>query len=214
MIGYTNSEGIIVDLLNRFIYNKSMPIDLIKFKTKEINWNESDLNQFYVKIKEFYFNGNEPNVKDMEDYIKLMTDAWFMVGIREAAKYQLERSNGPIYFYKFSMDSKLNFVKNMNSETAKYFGASHGDEIGYLFTRGKEIKMKSVEDVNVKRLIKIWTTFAKTGNPNVNNESLIDVEWKPLVTNEFNYAELGNTLSVNVDPDGERYDFWCKIKNV
>lgn len=70
--------------------------------------------------------------------------------------------------------------------------------------------MNPTEASNIRNLVKLWTNFAKTGDPNGGEEI---TDWKPATEQEFHYLELGNCLSTGIDPDKDRYDFWYHVHN-
>lgn len=63
-------------------------------------------------------------------------------------------------------------------------------------------------------MTKIWTNFAKYGNPNykTNDESeLLDVLWKPVKKGELNYVNIDKELTTGVNPDADRVAFWASL---
>lgn len=61
-------------------------------------------------------------------------------------------------------------------------------------------------------MTRLWTNFAKTGNPNSKeNDGLLNVEWKPVTKSEMHFLDFDNELRVGVNPDGERMAFWDDI---
>lgn len=112
-----------MDFLNNVIFGMSKTIDLLEFLPKtSLNLNESRKQEFVEEVKKFYFQNREPSVEQMDSYIKLITDAWFMYGIQKAAKMYVAKAKSPLYFYRFSMDTKLNYIKNLHPKTATYSG--------------------------------------------------------------------------------------------
>lgn len=69
-------------------------------------------------------------------------------------------------------------------------------------------KKGSVEYNNIKVMVKLWTNFAKYGNPTPQSDSVINDFWKPITKHEMNYFEIGNNVSSGINPDFERYRFW------
>lgn len=70
-----------------------------------------------------------------------------------------------------------------------------------------------MEDITVKRMTKLWTNFAKFGNPNpADEDDLIDVAWEPVKSEkEINFLDIGEELSAGVNPEAERMAFWESI---
>lgn len=92
-------------------------------------------------------------------------------------------------------------------------GACHGDDLSYLFKPilNERVKVGSEEEVHVKRFIKMWANFARTGNPTPNNDKLLNVEWKA-VTHEENYLlDIGEKLELKKFPYLGRVQFWDTI---
>lgn len=129
------------------------------------------------------------------------------------AKNHVKTSEKPIYFYIFSAESKLNMFKNYLKTNTP--GASHTDELGYLFNTiygPQELEKNSLEEIGMKRMTKLWANFAKYGNPNPKEkDDLIDVVWKPITQDCITYMDIGNSLSIGVNPNAERMAFWDEI---
>lgn len=69
-----------------------------------------------------------------------------------------------------------------------------------------------MEQITVHRMTKLWTNFAKNGNPNsTTRDPVIDVVWKPVEKDTFNYLDIGENLAPLVDPEKERMTFWDSI---
>lgn len=92
-------------------------------------------------------------------------------------------------------------------------GASHVDDIGYLFQNALTPKIRpgSIEDVSIDRIVKLWTNFAKYGNPTPKMEELIGVVWPIVTKDSMNYLEIGNIFRLGANPDQDRMDFWDQI---
>lgn len=91
---------------------------------------------------------------------------------------------------------------------------AHADELGYLWKSAlaQELRPGSLEHNTVCRLTKLWTNFAKSGDPNEPaKDGLLDVEWKPVQRGCFNYLDIGEKLKASVDPEKERMAFWDGI---
>lgn len=86
--------------------------------------------------------------------------------------------------------------------------------MGYIFKTVKTpiIKEGTIEDNTVKRMITLWTNFAKYANPNpIEKDTLINVNWKPVCRNQINYLNIGANLEVGINPESERMTFWDNI---
>nr|CAI5846964.1 unnamed protein product [Callosobruchus analis] len=70
------------------------------------------------KIKEFYFKGHDPK-SNVDNIFRVYTDNFFLYEIYRCTKLHLETNTYPIYFYRFSMETELNFMKILYGYTEK-----------------------------------------------------------------------------------------------
>lgn len=93
----------------------------------------------------------------------------------------------------------------------------HADEIGYLFKTAltpPTLPEGSMEMTTVKRMIKLWTSFARNGNPNPTTRvPYINAEWHPVKGKDLHFLNIGEDLSVGVNPETERLAFWDTLYN-
>lgn len=95
-----------------------------------------------------------------------------------------------------------------------FSGASHADDLAYIFKAEytPEVKNGSKEDITIRRISKLWTNFAKTGDPNSKNKNeLLSVHWKAATKAELNFLDIDETLTASINPDGDRMTFWDNI---
>ncbi|KAK9746439.1 Carboxylesterase family [Popillia japonica] len=239
ILGYNNREGIFFDMVGNRMKRNTMVVDFetvvpTRFKFERGSEKSEEVAR---KIKEFYYGNEEVAVDNKDIYYRLETDIVFLRDIYETIRLHLKVADTPLYLYRFSIDAKLNFFKAVGRLTAA--GAAHGDELGYQFktflTPGdvnwQTIEGKTVYDVNwqtiegktVYRMIKLWTNFAKTGNPTPDiADEVVDVIWSPVTVNEMNFLDWGkfdsetNTsdnehFKTDVNPDFDRIQFWKQL---
>lgn len=216
MVGYNSDEGIYL-LVVTFYNGSSYDIDFLNYVPNDLNPKNSTQRRKIIaeEIKSFY-NSRDYHNDQLQEEIDLFTDVHFLYGITTSVKARLAHaSSGPIYFYRFSMDTKLNQVKKFNQYTANRTGASHADDLYYLFKHEESIPIVegSVEDLCVDKLVKLWTNFAKYGNPTPRGkrDSIINVEWPAAEKNSLRFLEIGNSFSLGRDPEKERVEFWTKL---
>lgn len=93
-------------------------------------------------------------------------------------------------------------------------GVCHADDVGYLFTSFLSPKLEpgSIEETSVRRFVKLWTNFAKTGNPTPEeDELLMKVQWKAVTKEENYFLDIGKELKTGTNPDFERMQFWDSV---
>ncbi|GLV42339.1 alpha-Esterase-9 [Carabus blaptoides fortunei] len=218
LIGYTSREGMFSEIGER-LQTGAFKI-FTDFETKvPVYFNipkGSDLSKRIAqKIKEFYFDNCNPSVDNVDSIYKLETDLMFYRGLYTTIKHHLKHSEHPTYFYRFSADTDLNWNKSFGKITTP--GAAHMDDLGYLFktTFLPNFKEKSKEDMLVQKMVQLWTNFAKNGNPNPTEDNTnIDVIWKPAKENELHYLEINEELTLGSNPDQERMTFWDEITDM
>lgn len=83
--------------------------------------------------------------------------------IQSRAKY----SSANTYLFRFDVDAELNMFK-ASKKAQQYRGACHADDLFYLFTTDYHPppSSDSREFKTIERMIGIFTSFARTGNPN------------------------------------------------
>ncbi|XP_060536629.1 uncharacterized protein LOC132708359 [Cylas formicarius] len=93
-------------------------------------------------------------------------------------------------------------------------GASHADDLFYLFNAffAVPIAKGSQEDIYVQRFLKLWTNFARTGNPTPDVEPILCcTKWTPIKPNEIRMLHIGTELNMISDVDAGRLKFWNKL---
>ncbi|PSN44740.1 hypothetical protein C0J52_10745, partial [Blattella germanica] len=142
------------------------------------------------KIKNFYF-GNKPICKETIEHL-----------INKTIDLQMKHCSLPVYFYQFSFDEKLGMIE-------KYLG---GSMPGFYV---KEDKLNSDTEYmkTVRRMVRLWTNFAKTGNPTPTNDPLLNVTWDPVTESDFNYLDIDKELVMKKDLAKERIAFWEELKS-
>lgn len=88
----------------------------------------------------------------------------FMRGITTTARYHAMRANATTFVYRFAFDGSLGLYKRLLGIQRP--GVCHGDELGYLFHFGffnLSLDPQSPELLTKKRMVTMWTNFAKFG---------------------------------------------------
>ncbi|RZC39606.1 COesterase domain containing protein, partial [Asbolus verrucosus] len=71
------------------------------------------------------------------------------------------------------------------------------------------------DQITQKRLLKIWTNFAKYQNPTPKPTELLQhITWPSISTNDkFFYVDIGDNLTIRNYPKKETYQEWEKLYN-
>ncbi|XP_074042065.1 juvenile hormone esterase isoform X3 [Leptinotarsa decemlineata] len=143
----------------------------------------------------------------------LYTDNAFQYEVYKTAKSHLDSSKTPIFFYNFSLDTELNFMKPLYGMNEP--GVCHAEDIAYLFKSffTPDIEPGSAELVGILRMVKLWANFAKYGNPTpTNDDPLLPVKWSPITANSFQVLDIGEELKILPDhPERKAMEFWDRM---
>ncbi|KAB0804534.1 hypothetical protein PPYR_01504 [Photinus pyralis] len=215
MIGFTSREGMISDMFrndssttpegSQFVvdFESMIPHSFNTSSGTELSKTIADI------VKQFYF-GTLSVSKQKNQYYLMQGDSGFIWPTYMSIKHQLFTSAQPIYLYRVSIETDLNIMKMLTQNV--YPGACHADDLGYLFMNAltPPLAPHSLELQSVKRFTTLWGNFAKTGNPNpITPDTLINVPWKPVEkADKLHYLEIGENLTVGINPDQERAEFW------
>lgn len=99
----------------------------------------------------------------------------------------------------------------------QYPGVAHADDLFYLFNVffTPKIVVGSQEDKHVQKFVKLWTNFAKYGNPTPEiDESLDYAIWNPASKGTLDSIfVIDKKLGMCENQEKERMEFWDKIYN-
>lgn len=90
-------------------------------------------------------------------------------------------------------------------------GACHGDELAYLFKPNildSKILPGTKDYATMETLTKIWTDFAKFGNP------MPEKSWSPISHNNFSYMEINEVLTQRSDFFKSDFEFWKSVQDI
>ncbi|CAH0728029.1 unnamed protein product, partial [Brenthis ino] len=208
--GYNSSEGMMMittDVKRLNIRNQTpsyfVPRELVQMIS------EQKLKEFGDRIKQFYYRNRDLTEQDTEIICNINSDLHFVYGITKFAEYYSEYCK-TIYLYRFNLDTELNFFKMILGVPSEK-GACHADDLFYLFNNMTN-KEKCEEQEKLRKLVymmtKLWTDFAKTGNPTPDDRW--GLRWRPYTDNK-EYLKIDETLSMGKCDEKERIDFWDKL---
>nr|XP_023026553.1 venom carboxylesterase-6-like [Leptinotarsa decemlineata] len=177
--------------------------------------NKTDADIVGKKIKEIYMKSDS----NMQDNLGLTIaykseSRFYNPCIRHA---QLQSKYTDVYFYQFSYAGVLGANTNISLPGAEK--CTHGEELYYIFKR----KMNSYDNTDLsifseadvltqKRMVKIWTNFAKYMNPTPTKDPLLqNISWPKMDTDETPFVNIANDLSIQSEVKNGRYLKWIQI---
>ncbi|XP_069669062.1 juvenile hormone esterase-like [Periplaneta americana] len=186
-------------------YDDNFEILVPKFLKLERNSKKSK--EVAQKIKKFYFGDKPVSQETLLEYIDLSSDMWFVARIHQTVRLHSSKSSAPVYYYQFTFEGKLGFLKKVMGAD-RFTGVCHADELGYLFFSPHldlEVDGKPEEKMR-SQLVKMWTNFAKTGDP-----SPKEVKWEPITEEKPYYLNIDIESSLEQNLFKERMSFWDEL---
>lgn len=191
--------------------------DLQVFIPEDLNIerNTEEAVEIAEEIKRLYFKDKEIGLESLNEYFELLSDKLVNIDTHRYVQYLVNATNKPIYYYKFDYVGELNNSRKVTS-TLALKRAAHTDELGYLFKNDLQNEVEPTpQDVKMReRMLRLWTNFAKSGNPTPDDENdYLTVTWRPVTKDNLYYLNLGPELSLDTNPDKEKMDFWDGLYN-
>ncbi|XP_067006808.2 esterase E4 [Anabrus simplex] len=218
IIGITSHEGIVVikDVISDSSILQSLDRDFDWIVPDTIQTAKNNPEKYFRlidRIKHFYFGCSRICEDTLENYVDLNSDLHFTLGLHRTLKlYSLVAPDLPVYVYQFCFDGGLNFLKSRVLQS-KYClkGACHADEIGYIFrqrTVNQNFLPESPEMITRRRVVRMWTNFAITGNPTPSTDKDIHVIWDPYTLSCPFHLKIDTELSKGGILEKDRMEFW------
>ncbi|XP_066991136.2 esterase FE4 [Anabrus simplex] len=163
------------------------------------------------KVRHLYFKDKPLNKETFPGLLTLLSDVHFTTGANITVKKLAQHAKAPVYQYLFALDGKL------SSKTAfkiDYPGASHEDDYFYILVlkfMDPVVPPDSPEAITRARLLKMYSDFARTGNPTPEVTDLVPVIWKPHTASNPCYLNIDEELSLKTNLFGDRLAFWEEI---
>ncbi|CAH2083284.1 unnamed protein product [Euphydryas editha] len=157
-------------------------------------------------VRHFYIGDEEMSENVKWDIIDFSSDIDFNFPMERSIKKFIKNGAQAVFRYVFSYSGGRNFVKNKINVTAD--GASHADEIGYLFDYFEKRTPSDDDQRIIDQMTTLWTNFVKYGDPTPDTTELLPVKWIPMTEDTYNYLEINRELSLKKRPFHTRMAFW------
>nr|CAD7444825.1 unnamed protein product [Timema bartmani] len=121
--------------------------------------------QIAEKIRKFYFGDQNMSTSTVPQFCDMETDIMFVKGVYKTSTEFVAHSDAPLYNYQFCYDGRLG-VSRVHGSNSTIYGPSHTDELSYIFyytAVTTPFPENSTEMITLRRMVSIWTNFAKTG---------------------------------------------------
>ncbi|GBP31965.1 Esterase FE4 [Eumeta japonica] len=124
-----------------------------------------------------YFE-SRPLRANAEGLVRYYSDWVALSSLPAYAALLARTSRRSVYSYVFSYEGNRNFAKWVFGRNVKMNGATHSDDLFYIFQPlGLPLALSSADQLFVDRFTSMWTNFAKTGDPTPETSELIPMRW-------------------------------------
>lgn len=164
-------EGILMASLKEEVANfyfQSSPAYLLPLDELDLTPNDPIAIEYGERIKNLYYkDGEEPSTENQEQYLMHQGDYILWHGIYRAIMSRLAYAKGKTFLLRFHVDAALNVYKILR-KCAHYKGASHADDLFYIFNSiyAESPSRDSKEFKVIEIMIGIFTNFAINKSPN------------------------------------------------
>ncbi|KAG5895361.1 hypothetical protein JTB14_029588 [Gonioctena quinquepunctata] len=189
--------------------------DPLLLNPRGMHLREEDESKVAELIKEFY-STDGTFLDEPRRLVKYFSDQSFARSIIETAK--LQSKFGEVYFYQFAFHGVLG---GQTDESVIGFSddVRHGEEISFLFRRNYGglnttdlTKYPAVDQLVQKRMIRMFTDFAKYSNPTPEAIELLDnLIWPTVEPDNFQFMNIGSWLKIDRNPKDKMFQLWTKL---
>ncbi|XP_061395058.1 uncharacterized protein LOC133330663 [Musca vetustissima] len=222
IIGGTSFEGLVrypqvkhkPELLNLYKTRPELlvPPELLVGKTDEEAKSLGNI------LYDLYFKAAEGDEKQyLMKYLDHCSFYSIWHDLHRVIRSRKELATAPTYQYLFDFDSPtFNHHRKMFCGTDIEEGVAHADDLEYLFYAFYSWKLEkdSKEYLTIRRMIELWTQFAKTSNPNCQYTK--NSEWKTItesdikqwlrISNDIRFEEISKEFQNKLDVWNSLYD--------
>ncbi|XP_068082692.1 esterase FE4 [Anabrus simplex] len=163
------------------------------------------------KLRNFFFKDKPLKKETFSGLVTLLSDVFFNMGVNFTVKKLAQHGKAPVYQYLFALDGKLT---GKNIFKVDYPGATHGDDFFHMIVcdyMDPVVPPDSPDAITRARMLKMYSDFAKTGNPTPEVTDLVPVIWKPHTASNPCYLNIDEELSLKTNLFGDRMAFWKEI---
>ncbi|KAK5640303.1 hypothetical protein RI129_011114 [Pyrocoelia pectoralis] len=163
------------------------------------------------KVRLFYLGNEDVGLENALQAISIFTDYWVLYPIHVSARMHLEYGSKPIYQLLYDYRGAKSYG-DLYGDPLRNYGVCHCDELLYIFTtklygiyQGSTLERRAVNT-----MIKLWTNFARTGNPTPNSEFR---KWKRTRKENLEYYYIDNNVYSKMVNNTflSRMSFWDDI---
>ncbi|KAM3960293.1 juvenile hormone esterase [Aphomia sociella] len=229
MIGFNSREGLepslqyLIEPKYLSFVEKDFPFIMPKRVNYKFNPQQEDYYAAVADIKEKYFPNKKVKIRNIAEYITYIGDVITGYPVDCSTKMYATKSTNSVFYYHFDYYSELNENKNniMKLSTVEdgTWGAATGDELCYLFKCPNLKKQYIKYDKNLpnernlqRKMVRMWSNFAKYGDPTPEDDILLNnLKWPSYDVHTKKYLHIDEELKVRANLYADRFRFWDKF---
>lgn len=181
----------------------------------------NEVNGLLELIKQFYFKNRNLSEVNVTELVVLLSDLHYLIDQTKSNELHARyHPQSKLFLYEFQFDGKLNIQKKL-AKMQHIALAAHADDVFYLFGGVLVDKVKLTEDSREwkmrKTMCKLWTNFAKYGDPTPDGNNPLSVKWHAVQpfngdSNDidFDYLVINDDVKLVRNLNKDRIDFWRK----
>ncbi|XP_026737629.1 carboxylesterase 4A-like [Trichoplusia ni] len=212
IIGSNNIEGAVLQYIVEDFYsdyekyNENVSLLVPKSLAREDKLAKNIGHQ----LLKFYLGGEEQLRADTRTpYLQLISDYYFSYYVNRTVRLHTQVApECPIYYYIINYAGEWLVPKHLDF----FNSVGHCAELPFLFKLKTPETCKGSRDsiLTRSRVVKMWTNFAKTGNPTPDDDDpLLQITWDPVENKDrLHYLSIGSELTKGRNPFDERMKFW------
>ncbi|XP_060525632.1 juvenile hormone esterase-like [Cylas formicarius] len=174
-----------------------LPVDLVPLEG-------ANLTEAGIVIKDAYTDRDRTFSEDLSRTLKYFSDNIF--GRPTLKQVKIQSNFTPVYLYQFSFAG----TKSQNRTVIEGAGkVGHADELAYLFKISTFPLATEADFLTRKRMVKMWTNFAKTLNPTPDaSDPILNVTWPSVSSIDIQYLDIDDTLQVKPNGKVKQMEMW------
>ncbi|RVE47727.1 hypothetical protein evm_007616 [Chilo suppressalis] len=230
LIGFNSREGL--DHTSYLLFDPNLLKQIKDFfvhfpirSNYRFDVNNTAFNDYKEDIQKFYFKEGRLHYNNLLDYATYVGDTVQNYAINYAAKKLAADLKSPTYYYMFDFYGTINenmlFMATNVRWGIENWGATVMDELCYLHVCNRIRKnydylkglVSTQNEIKVlKKMVRLWTNFAKTGNPTPtkSDDVLKSLVWQPIdkASDNLKYLHITKNFRMEMNPLGKREKFW------
>ncbi|XP_014364676.2 juvenile hormone esterase [Papilio machaon] len=175
IIGYNDNEGIY--FVAKDYGTRVEEVNPFELLSPDLEFpGDESRNSTAKMLQNHYFSSKKEDM--IMNVVELYSDLYFKFPAVIESEMYLRTSPRPIYLYVFQYSGYINLPKQVSRFGGRH-GASHADELFYLFKPASfPLPQRYLETHMIRRMVTLWTNFAKYGDPTPRKSRLLPVRWR------------------------------------